>query len=262
VHRSSLDNREFILLRTGSEVAQRRDGVALYLLIVLEREEVDQGRTARAKKRGLIRGLDRNQEGDENNVTPPSSYTATPGAERPLKHPRAPGDDDEYSTPKKIRLAVQSTAIDEDDFISTRVPLLWDVEEEARLRKGKEKDAGSSSATPPPLALTARRKFVRWDKLLASDTESLPAPNSKSSNSQPEGPLAPTKSALAKDPSSYDLDIFGNVVNTEEPLNKLLTKSRVVVTKVVYNDDQEALADPIVKKALKEAKGFSPIAPD
>lgn len=151
-----------------------------------------------------MRGLDPDDVADEVDADPSSSYAIPHDVERLLKHPRAPGDDDEYSTPKRIRLAVQSAAIEDDDLISARVPLLWDVEEEVRLRKGKEKDnssstASSSSATPPPLPPSGKRKFVRWNKLLTSDTESLSAPSSKSSSSQPEGPPAALKSALARD---------------------------------------------------------------
>lgn len=48
----------------------------------------------------------------------------------------------------------------------------------------------------------------------------------------------------------------------EASLDNVLTKSRVVVTKVVYKDDQEALVDPVVKKALKEAMGLASTTPD
>ncbi|KAF9513659.1 hypothetical protein BS47DRAFT_1382314 [Hydnum rufescens UP504] len=165
-----------------------------------KRAEAKQERAARAKKRGL----DRNQEDHEDSAVSPSCYAVTPGAERPRKHSRTPGDDDEYS-----------------DFGSTRVPLLQD------------EDIGSSSATPP---LVTKRKFVRWDELLESNAKSLPARNNKLSTTRPDGPSTLAKSALAKDPSFYGLGIFGNVI-TEEPLNNILTKCHVVVTKVVYNDD-------------------------
>jgi hypothetical protein len=160
-------------------------GPKVRTILQRKQDEAEQGRAARAKKRGLLRGLDRNHDGHEDNAAPPSCYAVTPGAERPRKHPRASGDDGEYRTSKRFRFAAQPAAIDGSDFGSTRVPLL-------------EHDIGSGSATPP---LATKRKFVRWDKLLASDVKSLPAPNNKLSSTRPEGPSIPAKSALAKDPS-------------------------------------------------------------
>lgn len=119
--------------------------------------------------------------------------------ERPLKHPRAPGDDDEYSTPNKIRLAMGEA---QQDPVARRL----------FVKGGKGKGADrSASATPSvvgsdqdkaPATHKAKAKNVRWDKLLTSEApdedESGGGGGSTSSRSG-SGSNGDVKSCLRKD---------------------------------------------------------------
>lgn len=59
LHRTSLHDREFVLLGASCKIAECRDGVALYLLVVLEGEEVDERlKEAGFDDRRLVHGMD------------------------------------------------------------------------------------------------------------------------------------------------------------------------------------------------------------
>ncbi len=114
-------------------------------------EEAEQARNARARKRRLIRGINEEEGGNL-----PSTSAIMPSTPRPEKHPRAPGDDDEYLTPKRIRPAaggdVTVCEIDEGDM---------------QRETSREREGSFSSAPSNPM----KRKFVHWDKLLVNDAE-------------------------------------------------------------------------------------------
>ncbi|KAF8338101.1 uncharacterized protein EI90DRAFT_3118551 [Cantharellus anzutake] len=195
----------------------------------VQTEAAEQARNARARKRELIRG------GTINGSDCLSSNSAiTPETPRPAKHPRAPGDDDDYHTPKKFKLAVGNDAI-------------MSEPDDGDGRRGTpcERDESSEGTVPDH----QKRKFVRWDTLLANDAET-PRPLSMESR-RPEGQY---RGAL-KTSRIPELDGFGNKLDTAQPLQSVLKKERITVLKVVYENDDELLAQPIVKKALKAVKG-------
>ncbi|KAF8323398.1 hypothetical protein DL93DRAFT_695356 [Clavulina sp. PMI_390] len=124
-----------------------------------ETAEAELARQRRARNRSIMRG--EIAPGEDLDASEPSSST-----NRPLKHPRAPGDDEEYHTPKRIRKAMEEQAEE------GSLPLTAEAEDlDRQRRKGKGKankgsgSEGSGSATPPP----KRAKHVRWDKLLTME---------------------------------------------------------------------------------------------
>lgn len=93
----------------------------------------------------------------------------------------APGDEDEYHTPKKIRSAVTTVereGDDSEDRISDGVGQI-EGQDGRRREKGKGKRGASSDSSHSPPA--KRAKLVRWDKLLAADR---PSQFRESSNSE------------------------------------------------------------------------------
>lgn len=115
-------------------------------------EEAEQTRNARARKRRLIRGIN-----DEKGGNTPSVPAIMPSTPRPEKHPRAPGDDDDYHTPKRIRFAAR-------DDVAVCEP------DDGDMHRASQEREGCSSASN-----LVKRKFVHWDKLLANDAE-VPRP--------------------------------------------------------------------------------------
>lgn len=133
-----------------------------------ESSEAEMARQRRARNRSIMRGE-------------PMADDPLDPDNRLLKHPRAPGDEEEYHTPKKVRLAMMENEARENhsnsgERIADSVPILGEVEDEERRRKGKGKGkrgsppTSSNSASPPP---SKRPKYVRWDKVLASDEPSV-----------------------------------------------------------------------------------------
>lgn len=153
-------------------------------------DEAEMARQRRARNRSIMKG----------EILPLEEPT---NVQLPLKHPRAPGDEEEYHTPKKTRQAMEIAEREQDgleDRISDSVPLLGEVEEEDRRRreKGKGKRGqpsdSSDSLTSPP---AKRPKFVRWDKLIATvgPSQSRDCSGSEGTDSAEGGAL---RSALSK----------------------------------------------------------------
>lgn len=142
-----------------------------------EKDEAEKAREERANRRSIIKGDD--------------SLSGSP--ERPLKHPRAPGDDDEYSTPKRVRLAMGDA---EEDPVARRLFV------QGKVRKGKDVDrsssatpsvgVGSDEGQPPP------KKNVRWDKLLTSEAGEDDVPTTGSASSRSGSGSDGMKSCLRK----------------------------------------------------------------
>lgn len=198
-----------------------------------ETDGAEMARQRRARNRSIMKGEILPLEEPANNVQPP------------LKHPRAPGDDGEYHTPKKTRLAIEMAERQKDgseDRISDSVPILGEVEEERR--RGE--------------------KFVRWDKLLATEGPSQSQETSCSEGAESSDGRT-LRSALAKKAVSpitfdanrtsltilnslqfYELDRHGNMAAAYQPMEGL-KKDRVVVTKMIYADDSND--DPQVREA-------------
>ncbi|KDQ14080.1 hypothetical protein BOTBODRAFT_175181 [Botryobasidium botryosum FD-172 SS1] len=214
---------------------------------------VETAREDRAKRRGRAKkgagsngggGEDEDSEEDELLLQSP---------QRPLKHPRAPGDEEDYSTPKKARVVVGSD--DESVAVASggnakgkrassrkeggkskgkrKGSKDVDANPDADAEGGKEEDKQSSEGSD-----SSKTKGVRWDKLLAVEPRegSGSAPNSSSNSDKATG--SSRKSCLA--PKVYQLDHMGNIPQAEEPLAGILEKQVVPVSRVVYEDDPGA----------------------
>lgn len=163
-----------------------------------ESDEAELARQRRARNRSIMRG----------EVVPEES------PQRPVKHPRAPGDDEEYHTPKKIRLAMEgSKENDSGDRISDSVPLLGEAEAEHRSKgKNKRSQTASSNSTSPPPHSKAK-KYVRWNKALTHEApKSGERPESSSSGSGSGSGGRSTRSALAKDPTVSPSSILNSPI--------------------------------------------------
>lgn len=142
-----------------------------------ESDEAEMARQRRARNRSIMKGEILPLEEPFGNVLP-------------LKHARAPGDEEDYHTPKKTRLAIEMAGGQggsSEDRISESVPILGEVEEEDRQRreKGKGKCGQSSDSSDSPTSPPAKRpKFVRWDKLLATAGPSRSRDGSGSENTE------------------------------------------------------------------------------
>ncbi|TDL27456.1 hypothetical protein BD410DRAFT_762426 [Rickenella mellea] len=98
-------------------------------------------------------------------------------------------------------------------------------------------------------------KRVKWDRGLAS-TVILDEIEVRGPDPQRLAPAHESrrKSCLAKDMKAISLDQLGNLVDADGPLD--LVAERVVVTKFVYDNDEEPQADPqpTVKQTRSRAK--------
>jgi hypothetical protein len=209
-----------------------------------ESDAAEMARQRRARNRSIMKGEILPLEEPFDNVLPP------------IKHPKAPGDEEDYHTPKKTRLAMAERERDSsEDRISDTVPILGEVEEEDRRRreKGKGKRGHSNDSSDSPTYPSVKRpKFVRWDKLLATAGPPRSRDGSGSEGTEPsEGRTL--RSALSKKAVStmldhgskrltfgvlqfYELDRHGNLAAAYQPMEGL-KRDRVVVTKMIYADD-------------------------
>lgn len=183
-----------------------------------EAEAKKRGRAERAKKRGLLED-EMDKEEDES----------------PLKHFRAPGDEEDYETPKRRRLD------GEGGFV------IGGVEPEQRFAalqlqpppegKKSRSRAGSSDPAAPPISdvdpmdrfvkPNSKGRFVRWNKKLAFHCEAGEKLKVVSNSG---------KSILARDAAAANLDNVGNVPEAGK-LPPEIRKNVVVVFKYVYADD-------------------------
>ncbi|KAG9017200.1 hypothetical protein FRB90_001369 [Tulasnella sp. 427] len=184
-----------------------------------EAEAKKRGRTERAKKRGLLEEeMDREED------------------ESPSKHFLAPGDDEEYETPKRRKLdgeggfAVGGVKTEE-RFAALQLQPAANGSKESRSRSGSSDPAAAATSGVDPdnrfVKPNSKGRFVRWNKKLAFYCET---------GAQPKAPSDPSKGILAKDASAAKLDKVGNVPEAGiQPPE--VRKNVVVVFKYVYADD-------------------------
>lgn len=142
-----------------------------------EAEAKKRGRAERAKKRGLLEDeMDREED------------------ESPLKHPRAPGDDEEYETPKRRRLDGEGDFVAGKSDPEQRFAALQIQPPGKRSRGGSsDPDAAIPSKSDPMdrfVKPNSKGRFVRWNKKLAFHCEA---------GEQLKLPSNPGKGILARD---------------------------------------------------------------
>ena len=253
-----------------------------------ESDEAEQARHFRARRRTIMRGgdpdaVDADDLGESDASVSPSKGKGK-GKERPLKHPRAPGDEEEYNTPKRIRIALEAAAAEE--------------AKGSKNGSGTGSASGSGSGSKVPSASSAstlstsrsvspgggpRKKFVRWNKALTDVApgrlpSNPPSEDAPISGAGPSDSKKPRRSALSREPSVrcryplylvlgslmcsfrlqlYGLDVHGNPEKATQPVDGI-KKTKIIVTKFVFADDP--LDDPDVQAARASSRQSTPSA--
>ncbi|KAG8913372.1 hypothetical protein FRC01_004575 [Tulasnella sp. 417] len=192
-----------------------------------EAEAKKRGRAERAKKRGL---LEEEMDNEED--------------ESPLKHFRAPGDDEDYETPKRRRLDGEGGFVAggveaEERFAALQLQLPPEGKK-SRSRTGSSEPVapGTGSDVDPMdrfVKPNSKGRFVRWNKKLAFHCEA----GEKLKVASNSG-----KGILARDAVAANLDKVGNVPEAGK-LPPEIRKNVVVVFKYVYADDPPEIQDDV-----------------
>ncbi|GJE95124.1 hypothetical protein PsYK624_113050 [Phanerochaete sordida] len=171
-----------------------------------QREERIQQRKERAARRA------RRSDGGDDGVPDDSADISLAESDfvvdLPQGHPRAPGDEEEYTTPERPERPAKRTRLDDDAD---------EAEAEAK-----------------------NERRVKWNRGLATTVfldDALPQPK-RAPNDAPV-----KKGCLAPSAKARQLDTMGNVLNAETPLPEVQPEN-VVVKKFVYEDDEVPAPEP------------------
>ncbi|KAG8968611.1 hypothetical protein FRC03_006732 [Tulasnella sp. 419] len=207
-------------------------------------EEEANARSERVKRRGVKRGVDQ--------------LDANEGLEEEdQKHARGAGDDEDYQTPKRMRLD-EDLARDGE----AQIPRL-DLGGSSSRGKGignMKSRSGSSTSSSSSLSAAlsgenerlvkpnSKGRFVKWDKKLIFKC---------GEESRKEPAVDPRKSCLSKSSATTKLDDRGNVPDANKTPEDI-RKDKIVVVKYVYADDADVdepqPAEPADTIATRKAK--------
>ncbi|KAF8275035.1 hypothetical protein EI94DRAFT_1793681 [Lactarius quietus] len=189
-----------------------------------EKRKLEQGKERRERAERRARRTSELQE--DSSLTSEDEATLPLGPDgRPLRHRRAPGDEEQYKSPERERPRTRARIDDAD-------------------KPGEE----------------VEMKTVRWDRGLFTMIYFDDLPLQSQTRDKSQTPVAHTRGALASSAKALRLDSLGNVVNATSPL-KDIVRENVTIKKFVYDDDIEAAVErddepkPSSKGKGKKLKG-------
>ncbi|KAH8099493.1 hypothetical protein BXZ70DRAFT_1008903 [Cristinia sonorae] len=205
---------------------KRPDSPTTKVKTVLERQKEDRvkDRQRRAERRALRASGELDGEGMEGGSSDLEDEESMmmDGGEVPLKHPRAPGDEEDYETPPRP---------------------------ERPMKRGRFDD-GSGEVDPPE---RGNDKRVKWNRGLCTTVYLDDSPPKTTKWSRQE---TTTRGCLTPAAKTLRLDTMGNVLNATVPLADLVQEN-IIVKKFVYLDDPEPdppPPDPAVKATRSKSK--------